>query len=91
MIEKAHIAGKIPQAWEEGEIVILYKGKGTKGKCSNKRGITLAINVGKVFEMVINERFKKDLQITKAESKPGSWTAEHLTVLKEAIQEITKN
>ena len=32
MIEKAHEAEKIPHAWEEGKIIRLYKGKGTKGK-----------------------------------------------------------
>ena len=93
MIEKAHEAEKIPQAWEEGEIIRLYKGKGTKGKCSNERGITLASNVGKVYERIINERIKKELQITKAQAggKPGSSTDDHLIVHKEAIQEITKN
>ena len=93
MIEKAHESENIPQAWEEGEIIRLYKGKGTKGKCSNERGITLASNVGKVYERIINERIKKELQITKAQAggKPGSSTADHLIVLKEAIQEITKN
>ena len=59
MIEKAHESENIPQAWEEGEIIRLYKGKGTKGKCSNERGITLASNVGKVYERIINERIKK--------------------------------
>ena len=93
MIKKAHEAEQIPQAWEEGEIIRLYKGKYTKGKCSNERGITLASNVGKVYERIINERIKKKLQITKAQAggKPGSSTADHLIVLKEAIQEIKKN
>ena len=92
MIEKAREAEKIPQAWEEGEIIRLCKGKGTKGKCSNERGITLASNVGKVYERIINERIKKQLQITKAQAggKPGSSTADHLIILKEAIQDITK-
>ena len=40
--------------WEEGEIIRLYKGKGVKGKCSNERGITLASNVGKVYERIIS-------------------------------------
>ena len=93
MIEKVHKAEKIPKPSEEGKIIRLYKGKGTKGKCSNERGITLASNLGKVYERIINERIKKELQITKAQAggKPGNSTADHLIVLKEAIQEITKN
>ena len=46
----------IPAQWKEGSLKRLYKGKGTKGKCSNERGITLASNVGKVFERLINNR-----------------------------------
>ena len=60
MIENIHITENIPQAWEEGEIIRPYKRKGQKGKCSNKRGITLASNVGKVYERVINEIVKKN-------------------------------
>ena len=51
----------IPERWQEGEIKRLYTRKGQKGKCSNERGITLASNVGKVFERIINVRVKKGL------------------------------
>ena len=59
MIENIHITEYIPRSWEEGEIIRLYKGKGQKEKCSNERGITLASNVGKVYERIINEKVKK--------------------------------
>ena len=49
-IENIHATEDIPQSWEEGEMIRLYKGKGQKGKCSNERGITLASNVGKVYK-----------------------------------------
>ena len=93
MINSAHISEEIPEAWEEGEIMRLYKGKGVKGKCSNKRGITLASNVGKVYERIINERVKSKLYITKAQAggKAGCSTADHLIVLKQVITEICKN
>ena len=59
MIKEIHSKEKIPESWLEGEIKRLYKGKGIKGKCSNERGITLASNVGKVYERILNERIKR--------------------------------
>ena len=90
MIEKAHKSENIPDEWAEGEIIRIYKGKGQKGKCSNERGITLASNVGKVYERIINERVKQQVQITKAQAggKSGCATVDHLIVLKQTIQEI---
>ena len=92
MIENVHNNEEIPPAWAEGEIIRLYKGKGQKGKCSNERGITLASNVGKVYERIINERVKKQITITKAQAggKPGCATTDHLIILKQTIQEITE-
>ena len=90
LLEKAHKEETIPKAWEEGEIIRLYKGKGQKGKCSNEMGITLASNVGKVYERIINERVRQQVRITKAQAggKSGCATVDHLTVLKQTIQEI---
>ena len=39
----------VPEQWQEGEIIRLYKDKGVKGKCVNERGITLASNFGKLM------------------------------------------
>ena len=90
ILEKVHKEEEIPRSWEEGEIIRLYKGKGLKGKCSNERGITLASNVGKLYERIINERVKKQVTITKAQAggKPGCSTVDHLIVLKQTISEI---
>ena len=89
-IEKVHKSEEIPHSWEEGEIIRIYKGKGQKGKCSNERGITLASNIGKVYERIINERVKKEVNMTKAQAggKPGCSTVDHLIVLKQTIKEI---
>jgi hypothetical protein len=48
----------VPQEWQEGEIIRIYKGKGQKGKCSNAGGITLASNTGKLFKRIIDNRIK---------------------------------
>ena len=90
IINRIHQNEQIPPSWLQGHIIRLYKGKGTKGKCSNERGITLASNIGKVYERIINERVKKVVQITEAQAGgiPGSATVDHLIVMKQTINEI---
>ena len=77
----------IPQPWETGTITRLYKGKGTRGKCSNERGITVASNSGKLFERIINNRAKQITNISDAQAggKEKRATTDHLMVLKEII------
>ena len=76
----------IPDQWLCGNITRLYKGKGTKGKCSNERGITLASNVAKVFEKMVNNRATPMVNMTDAQAGGrGRATTDHLLTLKEAI------
>ena len=79
--------GNIPEQWLNGNITRLYKGKGTKGKCSNERGITLASNVGKLFERMVNNRATTKAQMTDAQAggKKGRATVDHLLAFKEAV------
>ena len=42
----------------------IYKGKGTKGRCCNERGITLSSNMGKTFERLLNNRILTTIRIT---------------------------
>ena len=76
---------KIPQQWKEGYLKRLYKGKGVKGKCSNERGITLASNVGKMFERLINNRMVPRVEMTDAQAGgiKGRATVDHILILKE--------
>ena len=67
--ENVHRSENIPPSWEEGEIIRLYKGKGQKGKCSNERGITLASNVGKVYERIIYLESEERRQYHKGPSR----------------------
>ena len=80
----------IPNSWLKGNIIRLYTGKGQQGKCSNERGITLARNVGKVYERIINERVKEVTQINNAQAggKEVSATTDGLIALTQIIQEI---
>ena len=80
----------IPQQWQHGIITTLYKGKGTKGKCSNQRGITLSSNIGKTMERLIDNRIRQQLIITDAQAggQKGKSTTDHLLILKDTIQHI---
>ncbi len=64
--------------WQVEEIIRPYKEKGTKSKCSNERGLTLASNFGKVFERIINNRIIPNIKMTepKQEDKKAGllWT-----------------
>ena len=78
----------IPGDWKKGRIISIYKGKGTRGKCSSERGITIGSNMGKFFERIINERAKEQLHITDYQGggKRGASTVDHLTVVHETIR-----
>ena len=80
-------AAEIPEQWQHGEIIRLYKGKGIKGKCSNERGISLTSNYGKVFERIINNRARKMVHMTDAQAggTKGRATADHIMVLNDLI------
>ena len=79
---------KIPNEWQEGEILRLYKGKGKKGMCNNERGITLSSNIGKVYERLVNNRIANRINITEAQAggRKGKSTANHIEKIKEAIE-----
>ena len=88
ILNKIYNNEKIPDKWQEGEIIRFYKGKGKKGKCSNERGITLASNMGKLFEGIINNRITKTVNITEAQAggQKGKSTADHLLILNTIIK-----
>ena len=75
----------IPEQWKEGDLKRLYKGKGIKGKCSNERGITLASNVGKMFERLVNNRIvpRVDMSDAQAGGTKKRATVDHILILKE--------
>ena len=89
-MNEIYLEEEIPDQWQLGEINRIFKEKGTKGKCSNERGITLASNVGKVFEGIINNRVKPNINIIEfqAGGQEGAATADHLTILKEPVNHI---
>ena len=49
----------VPQDWIDAIMVSLYKGKGSKSKCGDHRGISLLEAVGKVLSKILLNRLTK--------------------------------
>ena len=79
---------EIPPQWQKGELKRIYKGKGSKGKCSSERGITLSSNVGKLYERLINNRILREITITEEQAggRKGMATTDHILRIKELIR-----
>jgi hypothetical protein len=58
----------IPTNWQMGTVTRIYKGKGTKAKCSNERGMTVSSNFGKLFERIVNEMAKQVTNVSDAKA-----------------------
>ena len=88
-INKIYDKEEAPQQWLSGEIVRLYKGKGIKGQCKNERGITLASNVGKMYERIVNNKITPEINITDNQGggQKNKATADHLTILNSTIKQ----
>ena len=87
--------GKYPSQWLKGYIVPIYK-KGDKTDPSNYRGITITSCMGKLFNMIMNERlqnyFTKHNLISKYQIgfKKGSRTSDHIFVLNTLIEKYLR-
>ena len=82
---------KVPQAWNEGSITTIWKGKGDKENLANHRGITVSSAIGSIIEEVIDQRIQKIIKITQGQAGgvKGAATADHLFLLR-AIMDIAK-
>lgn len=52
-------SGQVPNSWNSGVIIPIFKGKGDPKDPSNYRGITLVSSLGKAFTKIINNRLEK--------------------------------
>ena len=55
----------------------------------HERGITLASNMGKLYERIINNRITKEVEISEAQAggQKGKATTDHLLILKDLIKD----
>ena len=92
-LNEVYTTKQIPEEWREGEIIRIYKGKGTKGKCSNERGITLSSNMGKSFERIINNRIQTQITMTPNQggSQKGKATVGYILRIQNIINTLDKS
>ena len=55
-------SGGVPEDWRSVVIVSLYKSKEERTECSNYRGISLIIVVGKIYARVLVDRVHKVIE-----------------------------
>ena len=81
-------SGKIPETWLTGNIVPIYKNKGSKSDPKNYRPIKIVSCFGKLFTAILNERLQKyssELRIiseNQAGFRRGYSTMDNIFVLK---------
>ena len=75
---------KVPEDWKEAEIISIYKGKGDPEVIGNYRGISIASNLGKLFERILNNRVKEVITYTEAQAggRAKYSTVDQLYILK---------
>ena len=82
---------QIPQSWLRSMIINIDKVKKNKELLPNKRDISLSNNICKLFERVINNRIKGNLQFTEARAgaRENRAAVDQIFTLKAIIQNRT--
>ena len=76
---------RIPTKWNDVDITLLYKNKGTKSDLTNYRGIFLTIIVSKIFEKLLLLRMSphlKNVSLYQAGSRKNRSVADNLFLLR---------
>lgn len=87
-------SGNFPEAWADGLIVPIYKGKGDVNNVNNYRGITLLSCLGKLFSNILRCRLEKFASVNtiirqnQAGFRRNHSTIDHIFTLKCLIDVI---
>ena len=87
-------SGKYPTRWLAGYIIPIFK-KGDALDPNNYRGITINSSIGKLFNMILNERITKSFTSRNIISKyqigfkKDCRTTDHITVLDTLVKKYT--
>ena len=81
---------KIPRSWRIGDIVSIYKGKGSKHDLKNQRGISLASAVLKCLEKVLSNRIEENIRKYSTNlqggGKKGEATEEYILIINTIVE-----
>lgn len=93
LLNKCLMEGKIPEAWRNAEVVLIYK-KGDYTNIENYRPISLLSHLYKLFTRIINNRLTKKLDsyqpTEQAGFRKGFNTNDHLQTIKTVIEKTTE-
>ena len=84
---------EIPTQWKQSHIVNLYKGKGDPELMTNQRGITLSNSFCKLYEKIIDNRIKPQLEYTELQAggRASYSTLDQLFILQSLINQAIKD
>jgi exonuclease III len=89
VLEIAWKTGKVPQDWQTGVVVPIFK-KGDQRECSNYRGITLLSLPGKVYAKVLHSRLTEvvdqKIQDEQCGFRRGRGTTDQLFLLQQIAE-----
>lgn len=79
----------IPADWKHSNIISIYKGRGDREKMENMRGITLASNMEKLFERILNNRLIDNVTFTEGQAggRKNRSTIHQLYLLKSMMRQ----
>jgi hypothetical protein len=83
---------EVPGRWKQGQVSMLYKGKGASDLCTNYRGLTMLNVAGKIWERVALPRLERvasahgAIHENQNGFRKGRSCDEHLFVLQQALE-----
>ncbi|RZB81212.1 LINE-1 retrotransposable element ORF2 protein isoform B [Glycine soja] len=80
---------RMPEEWRRNTLVPIYKNKGDIQNCANYRGIKLMSHTMKLWERVIEQRLRKETQVTENQFgfMPGRSTMEAIYLLRRVMEQ----
>ncbi|KAL5183942.1 LINE-1 retrotransposable element ORF2 protein [Glycine soja] len=80
---------RMPEEWRRSTLVPIYKNKGDIQNCANYRGIKLMSHTMKLWERVIEQRLRKETQVTENQFgfMPGRSTMEAIYLLRRVMEQ----
>lgn len=89
LFNKCLLEQKIPQKWNNVNLILIYKGKGKKEDIKNYRPISLLSNIYKIFTKVLTVRLTNALDklqpIEQAGFRQGFSTIDHIHTTRQII------
>ena len=85
---------KVPNDWMRAIIVPIYKGKADRSECKNHRGISLLILPGKVYGIILIEKFRNltgGLIEEECRFRSGSGCVDQVFVMKQKSEKFLDN